>query len=159
MAPSSSSQQKRWNVSLPPPRVSNPIHKKVPKRGVMNQPYGVPPYFCRLQEGHMNVFDCLLTFYTPKIWVWWNNSRKMPYCPCMSQGRGADKQRTPLCYRSGLLHPAIFSEEAQQHKQDLCVWLSCLSGFWVAANCLIGHSEEGESKQPPSGVSLVERIF
>lgn len=75
-----------------------------------------------------NVFDCLLKFYTPKIWVWWNNSRKTAYCPYRYQGCSAGKQRTPLCYRSGLLHPAIFRVKKPNSTNRICAcgYLVCL---------------------------------
>lgn len=113
-----------------PPRVSQPILKRCLREvGWITLVASLP-----LSAGHegstSNSFRFLLGFYTPKIQVWWNNSKKMAYCPCRGQGHSADKQRTPLHYRPGLLHPAIFRVKKPNSTNRICAcgYLVCL-GF------------------------------
>lgn len=137
VAPSACSHQERWKLSLPryeqwglspkaeaPPRVSNPIPKKVGWITLVE----FLPLSIDCKENTSNVFDCLLSFYTPEIWVWWNNSRKMAYCPLRCQGHYADKQRTPPCYRPGFLHLAIFrmKKSNSTNRIYVCGYLVCL---------------------------------
>lgn len=104
------------------------ILKKVSRKDGMHPLCGVPPSLHWLQEKHKLCFWLFAQLYTPKICVWSNSSRKMAYCLCRCQGCGTDKQRTPLCYWSGLLHPTIFRVKKPNSTNRICVcsYLVCL---------------------------------
>lgn len=161
------SANKRWKVSLPQEeqpglkitmmRVTT-ILEKVSRKDGMHSFCGVLPSLHWLQEKHKKCCWLFVWFYTFKICVWLNNSRKMACCLCRCQGHGADKQRTPLCYWSGLLHPVRFRVKRPNSTNRICVQLSCLPGFLMAANFLTGCSEEGENSLS-SGVSVLVQGF
>lgn len=156
------SANRRWKVSLPQQEQpglkislrweSPPALKRCPgKMGGMAFAESLSLY-TDCKRSASNVVDCLLSFISLKSVSGWTIQGKwlIPF---------ADKQRTPLCYWSGLPHPAIFRVKKPDSTNRICVcsYLVCLDFQWQQISWQDILRKVKNSL--PSGVSLLVQGF